>query len=525
MRAVMFPGQGAQSRGMGEALFRRYPRLARRASDIAGWDVEELCVHDPQDRLAQTQFTQPAMYVVNALTWLDHQDRVPGTPDFLLGHSLGEYNALLAAGAFDFETGLKLVLKRGELMGAAAGGGMLALVNVDAGRIERLLRDRGLEAVDIANHNSDNQFVVSGTAADIESARAACAEEGITALPLKVSAPFHSRHMRPARDEFAAFLAGFSFAPLQVPVIANATARPYEGARVAETLTRQITGAVLWRDSVQHLLGLDREMAFEEMGSSILTKMRARSALAGDAGGARSPASAPPGRERRSQVFCVSYAGGDARAYHGLAERLAGAEAVPLERPGRGSRASEPLLHDPDAVIDDLFAQIAPRIDGPYALYGHSLGARLAYLLARRLCEQGRAPARLFVSGEGSPAAPSREEQTWRLASDAFWRRLGAMGGVPPELLQHADLMAHYEPILRADFEVLSACVHPGGPQLDVPIAVMIGQDEAVSLADARKWQNETLHPLTVRSFPGDHFFIRRHWNEIAHLIETGLRN
>jgi len=275
MKTVMFPGQGAQYTGMGAALFPRFPHHTRRASEIVGYDLAELCVHDPQHRLTATEYTQPAVYVVNALAYFAQQDAAT-TPDFLLGHSLGEYNALLAAGAFDFETGLRLVFKRGELMAAASDGGMLAVLNLTAREIEDILQAYQITGIDIANYNTDSQIVVSGSAAAIEQAKTAFAERAVSINPLKVSAPFHSRHMQPARDEFAAFLKGFSFAPIAIPVIANSSARPYRSADIAGMLSEQITSPVCWYESIRYLLDQDANMTFSEIESSILTKMVAR---------------------------------------------------------------------------------------------------------------------------------------------------------------------------------------------------------------------------------------------------------
>lgn len=138
------------------------------------------------------------------------------------------------------------------------------------------------------------------------------------------------------------------------------------------------------------------------------------------------------GRLRR--VFTVAYAGGDENAYRALAQHAEELEVVPLERPWRGRRMSEPLRH---------------RVDVPYVVYGHSLGARLAFLLCRRVRAEGLPSPHLVVSGASSPSVPSRERDTWRLTGDAFWAHLDRLGGLPPQLRQFDDLMAHYEPVLR----------------------------------------------------------------------------
>src|SRR5690606_10730363 len=121
----------------------------------------ELCLEDPREELGQTQFTQPALYAVNAMAYLAKVEE-SGKPDFLVGHSLGEYDALFAAGAFDFITGLKLVKKRGELMSQATGGGMAAVLFMEADAIRSALDGSGFSGIDIANYNSPKQTVISG---------------------------------------------------------------------------------------------------------------------------------------------------------------------------------------------------------------------------------------------------------------------------------------------------------------------------------------------------------------------------
>src|ERR1041385_7233646 len=164
MIAYMFPGQGSQKRGMGQALFDEVPEYAaveRDVDAIVGYSMRKLCLEDAENRLKETQFTQPSLYVVNALHYYKAIGQGP-RPAYAAGHSLGEYNALLAAGAFDFLTGLKLVKKRGELMARAQAGGMAAIVGLDAHEIEGILRSKGLGDLDVANYNTPKQTVVSG---------------------------------------------------------------------------------------------------------------------------------------------------------------------------------------------------------------------------------------------------------------------------------------------------------------------------------------------------------------------------
>ncbi|SUX55274.1 acyltransferase domain-containing protein [Chromobacterium vaccinii] len=154
MKVFMFPGQGSQYKGMGGDLFDGFKDLADKADGILGYSLRELCIDDPRGELNQTRFTQPALYVVNALSYFRKLEEGSGKPDFLAGHSLGEFNALMAAGCYDFETGLKLVQKRGELMGEVSNGAMAAIVNAGKEEIESALAENGLSNVFIANYNT-----------------------------------------------------------------------------------------------------------------------------------------------------------------------------------------------------------------------------------------------------------------------------------------------------------------------------------------------------------------------------------
>ncbi|MES2263777.1 MAG: ACP S-malonyltransferase [Pseudomonadota bacterium] len=272
--AILFAGQGSQFKGMGKDLFPLYPELTRRASDILGYPVDELCLDDPQNRLGLTQYTQPALYVVNALGYMKllAERGADYRPDYVAGHSLGEYNALLAAGVFDFETGLRLVQKRGELMGAAHGGGMRAVLGASRERVEALLREPALAGIDIANFNTPTQFILAGLEPELQALEARCAQDGVRCVPLKVSAAFHSRHMRRVQQEFAAFIADVSLQPPRIEVLANLNARPYDGAALAETLAAQIAHPVRWADSMRYLL--EQGVAqFTEVGASVLSRM------------------------------------------------------------------------------------------------------------------------------------------------------------------------------------------------------------------------------------------------------------
>ncbi len=269
----MFPGQGSQKKGMGQGLFERYPRLTNEADQILGFSIKALCLEDPHDQLGKTQFTQPALFVVNSLSCLAKIEETGQKPDFVAGHSLGEYNALFAAGVFDFAAGLRLAQKRGELMSRVQGGGMVAVLGMPAERVSELLFNFAFDEIDLANYNSPTQTVVSGPQDEINDIVPLLKEAGASVFPLKVSGAFHSRMMAPAQQEFAAFLRTVEFAPLKIPVISNCLARPYENDSAKETLSRQITSPVRWTESIQFLLRQPNPV-FQEVGpGNVLTRL------------------------------------------------------------------------------------------------------------------------------------------------------------------------------------------------------------------------------------------------------------
>jgi len=277
-KAYVFPGQGSQVRGMGEGLFERHPQLVQQADECLGYSVRELCLSDPRGVLHRTEYTQPALYVVNVLHYLERVGRAEAAPDFVAGHSLGEYCALYAAGAFDFATGLRLVKKRGELMAQAPKGGMAAVVQLDVTQVETTLARLSLPNVQVANLNSRTQCVLSGAFDEINSTelRTAFAAAGGVVIPLNVSAAFHSRRMASVEREFARYLADSELRELQIPVIANCTARPYPRKGYAQYLERQIASPVYWYQSISWLLAQGCD-SFEEVGpGKVLTKLCAK---------------------------------------------------------------------------------------------------------------------------------------------------------------------------------------------------------------------------------------------------------
>jgi len=273
-RIYVFPGQGSQSIGMGDALFDQYPELVKQADEVLGCSIKNLCLDDSEKKLNQTDYTQPALYIVNALTYLSKTEKTDCRPDFVAGHSLGEYNALFAAGVFDFITGLKLVQKRGQTMVKVTGGGMAAVIGMQPDKIKQVLKDASFETIDIANYNSPKQTVISGRKEDIDAVKTVFEDAGVRLfIPLKVSGAFHSRYMQDAQNEFADFLRHIEFQPVKIPVIANYTAAPYQNDETMNNMVQQISNPVRWVESIQYLK-LQPEPEFEEIGpGNVLTKL------------------------------------------------------------------------------------------------------------------------------------------------------------------------------------------------------------------------------------------------------------
>ncbi|NQZ58796.1 MAG: thioesterase [Lentisphaeraceae bacterium] len=226
------------------------------------------------------------------------------------------------------------------------------------------------------------------------------------------------------------------------------------------------------------------------------------------------------------KIFCISYAGGDCRALIPLSKTLQKHQAVLLERPGRGRRIAEPLLGDIDLIVEDLLKQIRLHVNADYAIYGHSMGARLAFLLCRRLRQlQLPLPQQLFVSGQQGPSLKVKDEHVWQLPSKEFWEHLKDLGGCPDTLLEHPELMELFEDIIRADFQAISSFNYQQQTPFDFPITVMLGDQEETSIEEAQCWQQESSLPMELKIFNGHHFFINSHWSEIAALIESNLDN
>lgn len=290
--AFLFPGQGSQFAGMGKSLAENFPAARQRfeqADDALGFSLSRLCFEGPEEELKRTENTQPALVAVSIAAWTVLKEKV-GEPDFVAGHSLGEYSALVAAGSLDFADALRLVRKRGRYMQEAVPeglGAMAALLKLPAGKLEQVLADAapgpdGVEIVTAANLNSADQVVIAGNAGAVERAMEVAKAAGAKrAVRLPVSAPFHCPLMRPAQERLKPDLDACTFADLRVPLVNNWQAREiHSGAEAREGLFHQVPNSVRWMESMLYLAshGVDR---WFEVGAGAVLSGLLRTIVAG----------------------------------------------------------------------------------------------------------------------------------------------------------------------------------------------------------------------------------------------------
>jgi [acyl-carrier-protein] S-malonyltransferase len=262
--AFLFPGQGSQSVGMGRDLAQTFS-IARQTFDEAnealGFDLADLCFNGPEEQLRLTEFTQPAIFTVSVAA-LRVLTEAGVTPDYLAGHSLGEYSANVAAGAIEFAVAARTVRRRGQLMQHAVPpgeGAMAAILGMSPEAVLSICQESSREVgapVEPANLNSPEQTVISGAAAAVEWAVPLARLRGAKrAIVLPVSAPFHCSLMQPAQDALAPILQQLTFLPARVPVVVNVNAGMIsDPALLRDALIRQVTGAVHWTESMQVLI-------------------------------------------------------------------------------------------------------------------------------------------------------------------------------------------------------------------------------------------------------------------------------
>lgn len=231
--------------------------------------------------------------------------------------------------------------------------------------------------------------------------------------------------------------------------------------------------------------------------------------------------------EAELNVFCLPYAGGSALIFRDWGDFLPPqVRVVPIELPGRGARLNEPPFVRLPALIEALAEAMRPALDAPFALFGHSMGAVIAFELARRLRSQHRVePQKLFVAGRRSPQLPRTEPITYNLPDDAFIKELHRLAGTPREVLEHTELMQLFIPLLRADFEFIETYEYGAGEPLGCPITVYGGlQDDEVEREWLLPWKVHTTSRFEIRMLPGDHFFIRSSQDVLLRVLAEELQ-
>jgi [acyl-carrier-protein] S-malonyltransferase len=263
--AFVFPGQGSQQVGMLNDAEEALSAIFSQASDVLGYDLWALIQNGPEEKLNQTEFTQPALLTASVGLWLVARQRGLETPAVVAGHSLGEYSALVAAEALSFADAVRLVQKRGQFMQTAVPlgeGTMAAILGLEDDQVVDICAEQaGDEVVQAANFNSPGQIVVAGNVAAVERVVEASKAAGAKrAMQLAVSAPFHCALMQPAADNMAVELAGITINEPKIPVIQNVLADYVSDPdQIRANLVAQMSSAVLWTNSIQTMManGID----------------------------------------------------------------------------------------------------------------------------------------------------------------------------------------------------------------------------------------------------------------------------
>lgn len=273
--AYIFPGQGSQAVGMGKDLFDNFSisrEVFEEADDALGFSLSEMCFNSTTEDLALTANTQPAILTTSIAAFRAMESEGLPKPDFVAGHSLGEYSALVAAGALSFADAVKTVRKRGTYMQEAVPvgvGAMAAILGLDLETIEQGCAEAAQGQVcSPANINSPSQIVIAGDTEAIDRACEILKEKGAKrAIKLNVSAPFHCALMMPAQEKLAADLLGISYGEFQFPIVQNIDAQiNNDSAKVCEALTKQVSNPVRWLQSVENLVKLGAA-TFVEVGA------------------------------------------------------------------------------------------------------------------------------------------------------------------------------------------------------------------------------------------------------------------
>ncbi|NCU16245.1 ACP S-malonyltransferase [Pallidibacillus pasinlerensis] len=278
--AFLFPGQGSQSVGMGQDLAEKYEEVKNifnEADQALNDSLSELIQNGPQETLTLTTNAQPAL-LTTSIAVLQKVKEFNIKADYVAGHSLGEYTALVAAGSLEFRDAVQIVRKRGEFMEAAVPNGqgsMAAILGMDAEKLTEITDQvtETVSSVQLANLNCPGQIVISGTKEGVEKACELAKENGARrAIPLEVSGPFHSRLMEPASQKLDEVLQNHSIVDAKIPVISNVTAEPVTDAdQIKDLLIKQLYSPVRWEDSIKTMIDLGVDTFIEIGPGKVLT--------------------------------------------------------------------------------------------------------------------------------------------------------------------------------------------------------------------------------------------------------------
>jgi medium-chain acyl-[acyl-carrier-protein] hydrolase len=228
----------------------------------------------------------------------------------------------------------------------------------------------------------------------------------------------------------------------------------------------------------------------------------------------------------RLRLICFPYAGGSAAIYHQWPTRTtADIELLAVQYPGRATRLREPLCKSLDLLLDDTEQAITPLLNKPFAFFGHSMGATVAYELTRRLhAAQKPLPIHLFLSGRSAPHLPAVKPPVHQLPDDEFIASMRNLNGTPTELLEHAELMEMMLPIIRSDFQLLETWEYRPTPPFNIPMSVFGGiGDDGVPLENLDAWAACTTGKMKRHMFPGDHFFLQQQYPAMLNIINRAL--
>ncbi|MBT34529.1 MAG: putative thioesterase [Thalassobius sp.] len=228
----------------------------------------------------------------------------------------------------------------------------------------------------------------------------------------------------------------------------------------------------------------------------------------------------------KANLICLPYAGGSRFAYKQFVEMAPSSlQIIPVDLPGRGTRFTEQLIYNPDKIIDDILKQIESYLEPPYAIYGHSMGTLLAYLLTKKITRSRLPlPLHLFLSGGKAPSTLEDEPILKVLDKQEFITQLIEIGGIPEKILNSPRLIKILKPILQADFQVIKNFNYQRTPPFNLPITLLLGTDENITTHQITDWQVETSKKVEVVWFPGGHFFLFDHTKEILELIARNLQ-